>query len=122
MGKPESHQDNTADDTTITEDFKSVDCTETFKTLHDDEPSHVPDENSSGRLTPKKRRQHNRSRFQTQTISESVTNLLQQTMQTPTSAGKESVTSQATEPHSPAKSKLSMHKQFFQRRLQNKDR
>ncbi|RZC32515.1 hypothetical protein BDFB_009437, partial [Asbolus verrucosus] len=96
------------------EDFKTVDCdSENYKSVLESSPTYSV---KSSKLTPKEKRQQDRSRFETRVVEEAITDILQQPV-----IGE--VTPPQTSPStSPARSKLSIRRNFMQKRLENKDR
>lgn len=80
------------------------------------------------KLTPKERRLMNRSRFETQILDQSITNILQQPvidsppLQDSTVQNSNSNSCSSSPSQSPAKSKLSIRRNFIQKRFENKER
>lgn len=80
------------------------------------------------KLTPKERRQMNRSRFETQILDRSITDILQQPVITSSSSpqvpqqSSNSNSCSSSPAQSPARSKLSIRRNFMQKRLENKER
>ncbi|KAJ8981607.1 hypothetical protein NQ317_011886 [Molorchus minor] len=85
------------------------------------------DSEGSPKMTPKEKRQLNRSRFETQVLDEGITSMLQQpVIETPppdvqTQSG-DSNSAGSSPAQSPARTKLSIRRNFMQKRLENKDR
>nr|CAH7717003.1 unnamed protein product [Callosobruchus chinensis] len=79
-------------------------------------------------LTPKERRQANRSRFETQVLDRAITSALQRSaLEHPKKDGADQSCSSGepspTQQHqSPTRSKLSIRRSFIQKRMENKDR
>ncbi|CAG9838038.1 unnamed protein product [Diabrotica balteata] len=123
---------------TCTEQFKSA--TEGYQTATADSRLADTDSNtnsyinsptySSGKekLTPKERRQLNRSRFETQVLDQAITDILQQPVihtvypsEVPQlSSNSNSCSSSPAQ--SPARTKLSIRRNFMQKRLENRER
>ncbi|KAJ3640661.1 hypothetical protein Zmor_027209 [Zophobas morio] len=105
------------------EDFNTVNCspTENYYSVID---THTYSVKSSEKLTPKQKRQNDRSRFETQVVEEAVTELLQQPVIESSSPREErgDETPQSSPGGSPARTKLSIRRNFMQKRLENRDR
>ncbi|XP_074030384.1 uncharacterized protein isoform X2 [Leptinotarsa decemlineata] len=82
--------------------------------------------NVGSKLTPREKRQMNRSRFETQVVDEALTNILEQPVIDSNSDTKSPVSNSnscASSPfQSPARTKLSIRRNFMQKRLENKER
>ncbi|CAH1989415.1 unnamed protein product [Acanthoscelides obtectus] len=116
----------------------SADKTEDYATTREDLNSrHVTDLSIDSttypveqprQLTPKERRQANRSRFETQVLDRAITSALQQAaVGTPkTESADQSydsgVPSSPQQHHSPTRSKLGIRRSFIQKRMENRDR
>ncbi|KAG5892093.1 hypothetical protein JTB14_011993 [Gonioctena quinquepunctata] len=78
------------------------------------------------KLTPREKRQMNRSRFETQVVDEAITKILHQpVIEPPVDTNSQSSNSNSctsSPAPSPARTKLSIRRNFMQKRLENKDR
>jgi adenomatosis polyposis coli protein len=101
------------------EDFKTVDCSssENYQSVADSQTYSV----KGTKMTPREKRQNDRSRFETRVVEEAVTNLLQQPV-IEGSPPKVPDSPQSTPSGSPSRTKLSIRRNFMQKRLENKDR
>lgn len=77
---------------------------------------------SSKKMTPKEQRRANKSRYDTQVLDEAVTSILQQPIIEPPKEDVASEDSCNSANQSPARTKLSIRRNFIQKRLQNKER
>ncbi|XP_018575110.1 adenomatous polyposis coli protein isoform X2 [Anoplophora glabripennis] len=83
---------------------------------------------TSPKLTPREKRQLNRSRFETQVLDEAITSILQQPIiETPPPSDSQNQSCDSNScgsspAQSPARTKLSIRRNFMQKRLENKDR
>lgn len=107
-----------SDDSSNLDDYKTI-----ASESHD---ASILKDGAQNRMTPKERRQMDRSRFETQILDHNTIKLLKNVETTnnsnPLSDNSHTPSPSNSPTHNPSKTKLSIRRNFLQKRLENKDR